>query len=427
MSDTKSDKEIGWIETFYGDYWGKRKKLIIAMFFIPLVFSFFLLLELNCIMALVLNSTYDFHIFHQSIGEMIGVPTIQIIFIVSLVFFLMFSAEGSISLNLFEKPLKSIYEEIYVQKKSDPYMILVKNFVLLSMRLSRRLFRFFLFLVGFAIILIPSIIVGFLNYVHLDLFLVPDFGTFLTLIPAIGEPLKNIILFVVEHIGTSVGLAFQNIPLLFHFLLLFIPLMLLASVADLIEASVSKRQRGNAKKILKNGLKLITMNLNFPCKVARFFYVTFLCLFTDQRNIGLNIPVINSRNIQTAMQNVLGESQSYVARIPLDAEQIISEVEKFPSSVRGEIEDAVKEFQKTLVYKIIKTGMQRPSTRARLLKQQESIKQISVFLCVNAEGVMTYALVREPPPTYMTRVIEMLWCSDPTVKSKIIEELKKIE
>lgn len=63
--------------------------------------------------------------------------------------------------------------------------------------------------------------------------------------------------------------------------------------------------------------------------------------------MALDIPVINSRNIELAMQNVLGKEQKcYVARLPLDARKIISDIEKAPTAIKDEIETAYKTLRK---------------------------------------------------------------------------------
>lgn len=65
--------------------------------------------------------------------------------------------------------------------------------------------------------------------------------------------------------------------------------------------------------------------------------------------------------------------------------------------------------------------------RKRIREAQEFARTMSVFFSVNEEGVMAYALVRVPPPNYATRIVQRFWCSDPTIKDRIIAEIQKLE
>jgi hypothetical protein len=431
MGKKSPNKGIGWIELIYGDYWAKKKKLIVAGLLIPLIFSFFLLLELNCISSAVSDLPYNPIIFFGMIIDNIGVPALVVIFLISVAFFLLFSLHLTSYFRVFETPLKTIHQEIYTQKKSPRYEILVKNFVISTFHYMEKIIYISLYSLGSLIVLIPSLVVGYLFYTYLDLFSMPEIANFISLIPAVGDALKGMVTFILESVVTKISPILQGIPLIYHIIVFFIPMLFLVPLSDLLEATVQKRQRGNIRSILKNGLLFVIKSLNFPRKTANFIYTTFLCLFTDQRTVSLDIPVVNSRNIELAMQNVLGVDQDcYIAKLPLFAQQILSEIERFPASIKNEIEQAYRDIIKKKIFskKMMEALMERKDLMAKFQKQQEYVgKNTNVIFGVNEKGVMAYAIVNLPPPAYMTRIILRLWCTDPTVKGMIVDELRKLE
>lgn len=432
MSKESSNKREGWIETFYGDHWVKRKKLIIGGLFLPLVFSFFLLLEMNCILSIACDFPYDYTILYNRIKMTIGIVTIGAIFLVSIIFFIFYLRHITSSHELFKEPLKAIHQEIFVQKKPDAYMILVKNFCISCIHSLRKTIHLFLFLFGSAIVFIPSITVGYLIYTWVDLFFLPEMANFLTLIPTVGDVLSAIVMFIYESVGSELGVAFQNIPLVYHVVLLTLPMLLLFAISDRIETSVRRRQRGNIRNIFRNGLKNIIEDLDFPKKIANFFYTTLLCLFTDQHCVSLDIFVINSRNVELAMHGVLGRNQKcYTAKLPLNPEKILSEIKKFPDAMLSELESVLGEISEGVMGKLLKAMLESEEWRARIERQTEYlvkvVKNVNVIVGVNEEGVMAYAIINTPPPTYMTRIVTRFWCSDPTVKSRIIDEISRLE
>jgi hypothetical protein len=131
------------------------------------------------------------------------------------------------------------------------------------------------------------------------------------------------------------------------------------------------------------------------------------------------------------MQNVLGVDQDcYIAKLPLFAQQILSEIERFPASIKNEIKQAYRDIIKKKIFskKMMEALMERKDLMAKFQKQQEYVgKNTNVIFGVNEKGVMAYAIVNLPPPAYMTRIILRLWCTDPTVKGMIVDELRKLE
>jgi hypothetical protein len=425
--DRKPEERIGWIEMFYGDYWAKRKKLIVAGFCLPLIFSFLLLLELNCILSLVYGMDHDLIKLYEIIMGFISQFAIWV-FIISIIFFISFSHYLYSYYGVFEKPLRMVHQEIFIKGKPNHYAILVKNFVISCLHSISKMLYLALFLVTFIILLIPSTIVGFTNYLYLDLFFAPQSATFLSLIPVVGEAIKKMILFISESIGTGILATLQSIPLPFQIILLFLPILLSLPISDLVVTTVYKRQRGNVKDILKNGLRFLVSNINFPRKIGTFIHVTFLCLFTDQRTVSLDIPVINSRNIETAIYNTLGLNQKcYVAKLSLDPQKIISDIESFPQPIVEEIKTVYQNIYKKWGLFMTETFMESKYASPSFQKLLASAKNMHVIFGVNENGTMVYAIVEVPPPMYMTRIISRIWCSDPSIKNRIITELNKLD
>lgn len=423
----------GWIETFYGDYWVKRKKLVIAGLFLPLIFSFFLLLEVNCVLSVLYDLPYNHIMLYNRFIVTVGIGTIVAIFLISTVFFVLFSRHSTSYYGMFREPLEVIHQEIYVQKKPDPYIILVKSLCISCLRSAKKIFHLLAFYLGVLVAFVPSIIVGYLIFTWIDLFFLPEMANFLSIIPAIGDVLTEIVHFLLESVVSEAGVALQNIPVVYHTILLALPLLLLLPISDRIETSVHKRQRGNIANILGNGLRFIMANLNLPSKMGGFVYTTFLCLFTDQHCVSIDIPVVNSGNIQLAMQNVLGRNQKhYTAKLPLDPQEIMSQLEKFPEDILKEVEKVFKEeIIEGRLGKAMKTLWENEHWRETMEKQREhflkAIGGLTLIVGGNQDGVMAYAIVSKPPPAYMTRIIQRFWCSDPTVKSRIIDEINKLE
>lgn len=188
------------------------------------------------------------------------------IFLISIIFFFLFSFHLTSYYDTFRKPLEAIYQEIYVQKKANPYQILVKNFCIAGLDSLKKMFYLNLFGWGFAIVFIPSILVGYLIYTHLDLFFVPDVATSISLMPLIGEPLQDMVAFLYESAGREIALGLQSIPLAFQSIILFLPILFIIAVSDLIQATIQRRQRGNIRSILKRGLIFTVFNLKLSRK-----------------------------------------------------------------------------------------------------------------------------------------------------------------
>jgi len=427
----KKRKEIGWIEIFYGDFWAKRKKMIIAGFFIPLFFCFFIHLQFSLLSYWTRD--VDFNLatsFHETMAK-VGYDKFLIL---SLIFggFSIFYLVYSTSLRrIFESPLRETWREIFEEKKQNPRLVLVKNIIISILLFGGKGLRWFIISVLYVVFaFIPGLLLGYLVYVYLDLFSIPSIINFVSVLPGIGDTLQKIASYVAEILGTYAGSAFQNIPPICILLLLAIPIFLTFPVFDRIETRVLRKRRGNIWQILKNGIKLTIFSLNFPQKVANFLYVTFLCLFTDQSTVSFDIPVVNDRNVDTAMHRILGTNQPcYVVRVPImDAPKLVSEIEKLPKSWQKEIEGTFKkEIEKSRLLRFfmqerVSLGMRRGLKRGF----GELVYQRMTF-AMGKNGCIAYASISVPPPTHMTRKVTLLWCSDPGIKERIVDEIERLE
>lgn len=216
-------------------------------------------------------------------------------------------------------------------------------------------------------------------------------------------------------------------------LLVTIPIFLMFPVFDRIETRVLRKQRGNFSQILKNGFGLTIFNLNFIGKVSNFLHRTFLCLFTDQSTVSIDIPVVNDRNVDTAIFNILSTNQRcYVVRVPnFGSPQFFSEIEKLPKPWQEEIwKTFEKESEKSRWLRFFVGMMKEKRARLRMEKLRKSALRRApqwMIFAISENECIVYAFIEVPPPTYMTRIIRRLWCSDPNVKERIIDEIEILE
>lgn len=435
----KPRKEKGWIETIYGDYWAKRKKLIVVGFFIPLLFCFFTYLEFSYILSWMGNIPFDLHSLYFEIIAQCGQPTLLYTFLILIVVSTIILVFFSSLRRFFELPIKRTYQEIFIEKKGLPRTLLIKNIFISSLIHGSRVIDVFIVTLVLMILFIPALFVGYVAYTYINLSSIPTLITNISLLPNIGETLQEVAIFITETIGKEVNQIYINMPPLLIAIILIIPIILLLAVYDLIESNVLRKQRGTFREILKNGLRLIIFNLNLAGKIGGFINTTLLCLFTQQTNVSLNIPVINDRNVEDAFQSVLGGNKvCYIVRVPnLSPAKTIQELEKLPKPLQDEIREALEAEMKKWRFKILKSILEhimKSDTMKSAGKQIENrvsraaTKNLSRIICsMNENGVVAYALVNVPPPTHMTRIISMLWCSDPFVKERIVKKIEDLE
>lgn len=427
----KKRKEIGWIEIFYGDFWAKRKKLIIAGFFIPLFFSFFLYVEFSFLLSWIRGIPFNLEtLFHETMAK-IGYDKFLILFLILLGFSIFYFLYTASIFRFIESLLRKTWREIFQEKKKDPRLVLVKNILISSLVLSRRLFRWLILTMFFVIAFVLGILLSYLFYVYLDLFSIPSIIHFVSFLPFVGDTLTKIATYMVETLGTHAIEAFRNIPPVFAFLLFAILIFLMFPTFDLVETRLLRKRRGNIGQILKNGFRLTTLNLNLLNKLGDFFHRTFLCLFTDQATISIDIPIVNDRNLDIAMHTILSTNQRcYVVRLPAFSSKLVSEFEKLPKLWQEEVKKIFEtELEKSAFLRILaKTTEEKRQKVGEGVRRGlgECVPQWMTF-AIGENGCIAYAMISVPPPTYMTRMITLLWCNDPGIKERIVDEIEKLE
>ena len=424
-------KDSGWIETIYGDFWAKRKKLIIAGFVFPLIFCFLLYLEFSLVLSWMQNTPFNLEALFRSTMERIGYDIFLILFFPLLGFSIVFWFSVRSFLGFFELPLTRTWREVFKEEKKSPRFVLVKNIVISLLRFVGKLFHFLTVAVLYGTSFAPALIWGGLIYLYLDLYSIPNVINFVSLLPGVGDTLKQIATYTAQTFGRHLG-EIQSIPQVCMIPLLGILILLMFPLFDRIQTSVLRKQRGNIKRILRNGFILILYNINFLDKLGRFLYTTFHCLFTDQTKTSLDVHVINDMNVDKAMHKILSTNQRcYIARIPFVGAELISEIERFPEPWQDEIvkifkEEIERSWYLKLLLKLVKEKRTRPMMRgiAQKLSRHEAER---VIFAVSENGCVAYALIGIPPPTYMTRKASILWCNDPTAKERILDEIDKLE
>ena len=428
----KKRKEIGWIEIFYGDFWAKRKKLIIAGLFIPFFFSFFIYLEFSLLLDMMRDTPFNLEtLFYEAMAR-IGYYNFLIlslivvgVSILCLVYFTSF-------IRFFESPLKKTCREILKEKKANPRLVLVRNISMSVLLFSKKVMYWFVFGTAAAIALVPGIILGYLIYVYFDLFSVPSIIKFVSFLPGIGENLQKIATFISETFGTHASTVFYNIPQIYWPLIFAIPVFLMLPIFDRIETRLRTKQRGNIGQILKNGFTLNLLSLNLLSKLSNFLYTTFLCLFTDQSTISIDVPVINDRNIDQAMNTILGTNQRcYVVRLPMMGAEFISEIERLPKLWQEEIKKTFEGLiDESRLLKFLAGMVKEKRTREIMQRPQRRLLRLGtlwITFAIAENECISYAMFKVPPPTYMTRMIMLLWCNDPGIKERIVEEIERLE
>jgi len=431
-------KEHGWIEIIYGDYWTKRKKLIIAGFFMPLFFAFLTFIEFFYIFTHLYGvQTTSKSLFLEIITK-INAKLFGALFLSSVFLFLLIMVYFDYSFSSALKSLlKKTWQEIYEERKANPKAILVKNMLITVVRWFTERLNFILLLPFLYILAILSIFVGYLTYVYLGLFLIPQIVAWITVLPLIGDTLQKIVIIILDVIGQF----FEHVPRIYVVFSLPILIIFLILYSNLVESRTLRKQQESCWQTLKNGLKFMLRHLNFPKKIASFIYYTFLCLLTDQSTVSLDIPIINDRNIDDAMKKVLGTNyQCYVIRISLMGPQSFSEeIEQLPINIRAEImatlEKEIKKWQNKFMAKVMfpileKIVSFRSVTEKSITEYEKRlIKRRNLFLVcgINENGCIAYAIVEVPQPMRITRIISRFWCSDPDIKERIITEIRRLE
>jgi hypothetical protein len=423
MSKTLRKEERGWIETIYGDYWSVRKKLIIAGFFVPMMFSILLLFLMDSISS-IFGFPFEPWIHFQGIITHVGLGIILEFSLLLIVISLLFRYTGERLVKLFHGPLDLIYKEIYIDKKPNQFGILEKNFIITILRSVRRFLVFAFVLTIYGILYIPSLIIGYFSYLLLIVGTVPNLSLIIKYVPFVGEgAASSIDSMFTSMTNISNPSWFNTTTAIILITAILASMLLVFGFIDLVDSNTNIRYRGNGGNVLINGLKTTIGDLHFPNKIANLAYTTILCLFTDQKTTSLNIPIINPKNIEGAIQNAMGSTQEcYIARLPFDIKRIREILEKCPQEFMDEIK---KEYGK--IGERVKTFATSYGRRSYTPRTVTQMANVSIIYGLNSDGVKAYALVLKQPPNYSSRLIQTLWCSDPVVKDRIVHELRTLE
>jgi hypothetical protein len=421
MSKTSSKDRKGWIEAVYGDYWSSKKELIVVGFFAPIVFSFLLLFEVSSVAA-VFNIPFKPWAHFYGFIAWVGLTLIVSFTFLSIVISLLYRyVTEKLGAKLFMAPLDLIYKEIYIDKKPNQFGILEKNFTIATLR-AFKLARSSLTVLGlYGILFIPGLVIGFLGYILFVVILVPNLSLVVKYLPIVGVNVSSSIQTAFASIRNisqpswinTATAAILSISILVIMIFLF-------GFMNLVETNTYSRYRGNIRIVLGSGIFAMIKNLNLPNKIADFAYTTVLCFFTDQKTTSLNIPIINPKNIETAMQNALdGEQECYIARLPLDFNKILENLKKCTPEFIKEIQTELKQVSEEDRIFIESLAKKTPP------KVYTQVGNTSVVCGLN-DGVKAYAILQKQP-VYSSRLIQILWCSDPLTKNRIIDNLQTLE
>lgn len=425
MSKTSPKDQKGWIEAVYGDYWSVKKKLIVVGFFAPIVFSILLLFEMSSVAA-VFNFPFEPWAHFYGFIAWVGLTLIVSFTIVSVVVSLLFRfVNEKLGAKFFMGPLDLIYKEIYIDKKPNQFGILEKNFTIAGIR-AFKLFPYLLVILAlYGILFLPSLVIGYLGYILFIVILVPHLSLVIKYLPIIGV-----------NVSSSIQSAFTSITNISQpswintttatilSIVILVTMIFLFGFMDLVETNTYSRYRGNIRTVLVNGIGAMIRNLNLPYKIADFAYTTVLCFFTDQKTTSLNIPIINPKNIETAMQNALdGEQECYIAKLPLSYNKILENLKKCTPEFIKEIQTELNQVSEDNKIIVTNFAQKNFTLNARARIQMENT---SVVCGLNADGVKAYAILQKQP-VYSSRLIQTLWCSDPIIKNRIIDNLQTLE
>jgi hypothetical protein len=433
----KKEKEMGWLELFYGDHWAKRRKLIIARFFLPLFFSILIYVECSCLRSCIYNEPSDLKLLFLEITTAIGrIPLLALSLILLCAFFFL-QIYFAVRLHYLEPALRATWNEIFVEQKLNPRMVLIKNTFATLIGFIGKFFHFIVLSSVYLILFIPGIIVGFLAWSYFNLFSLPKIVDFVSLIPTIGDTLQEILAFIVDAWGRQISEILANLTPIYGALILAIPIILFLPLANRIETRILRKRRGNIRHVLKDGAYFLISNLNLPSKLAHFISVTLLCSFTDHSEVSIDIPIMNDRNVDQAMQSLLGLNQKcYIVRLPpFNPFRIQQELENLPQPIKDDLSKLLeREFAKLggrvikRIIELTKTSQYARKKLERSLIKVRKLAEQTITICgIGENGVFAYAIVRKPPPEYMTRIVTALRCSDPNVKAKILAKIEELE
>jgi len=197
---------------------------------------------------------------------------------------------------------------------------------------------------------------------------------------------------------------------------------------DLIYSNIYKKQRGSPLKILFRSLFIGIINLNLPSKISLFLYYTLTCLFGEQHQIALQIPIINIRNLDDSIKRVLSIDQKcYVTRRPLFLRyhEFESDLRNLPKEYLETLGQAVNRLSP--LYKIGDERLSKLKEKLEIQLEKNPLSEYIIIYGIAENGTLLYAIIEGPQPERTTRIISRLWCTDPYIKEAILAEIQKKE
>jgi hypothetical protein len=422
MSKGSLKNPLTWLNEIYGEYWSKNNRLIVAGFFVPLVVSILSLFELNSILS-IFSYPFDPWINYRTIVSSISLVVMLSIVIISFGISLILTATvDHLYRSAILKPLELIHKEIYVEKKPNDFGIFEKHLIISTVKSLNKIVVVGIFSLAYAFLYIPSIVAGGLTYVLFMLVAVPEISNIVKFLPIVGQTAADDIqrgFRLLTSVSNPAWLN-QGSSIILSVVLLLCLLSLFAFM-NLIETN-TKCQYRTAKIALSDGFATTISNLNLSRKLANLFFITGLCLFTDQKQVSLNIPVVNSNNVEKAIQSTLSNGEEiYLAMVPINKE-IVETFQKMKPEYREEVKKNLRELDEESIGLMValQTGVKNFT--------KDVTGGGSIVICgLNSQGVKAYAVINKNTSEYSSRTIEVLYCSDPLIKQKILGNLKKLD
>jgi hypothetical protein len=423
MSKPSLKNPMTWLNALYGDHWSTKSVLIIVGFLIPLIFSIVLLFEVNSILSLF-NFPFNPWIYYHSIISRVGLTVIMAVVILSVLLSLITFIVGEYLNKITTiKPLELIYKEVFIDKKTNQLGIFEKHITIQMIKYMKMVIVFFILSTANLILLIPSIIIGLLTYILFALYAIPQLSVIVKIIPFVGESFaQETQHFFNKLITVSQPYALNINGSIIVSVVLAVFIFGMFGFMNLIETN-SKNQYRNPRNALFNGFKTTISNLNLPRKIAQTIYTTILCLFTDQKTISLNISVINSKNVEKAIRKVLSQNlvdeEPMIATLAMERQELKKIFKNMPKEYKTEIVKEAKSLKSSSRAFALGVGSK--------VNQNKKLTGMSMIWGLNSQGIKTYAIISKNSPSYQSRLIQFLWCSDPLIKEAIVDELHKLD
>jgi hypothetical protein len=425
------------LEPLFGDLWKKQRNSILVGIFVAVIIS----LGIVATIASLLNWEYsDGMTMTRLLNRILSTWSnpLSIVFVASVcVFgFWTYSAEqGYFSLvrSVIRVTGKDLFANAIV---ADRDLMLLKNFGIATMAYLWGWRGLLLVLVTFfsAVLYLPAMFVGIIGYCLIAIFGRTIIANFIVSIPQLQY--ISLLLTAMSQAWSSLG-RLEPYPSLMIIILLA-TVILLASYSDVVRCREQRQLRGSPLDVMKRSMGSLTGNLNLPGNIGRLVYLTCSALFTDRRNLSMNIPVISEAKLFETFQERLSENgtrKCLTMRMPIGNE-MARQMMAMPEDMKAEMLESIERSaiaSRSLKF-FAKIFMKRPFSRLmpgekRLSKmskwaerrmEKTQVKQVLICSVAEVDNVSAYAVVELPPPTQRTRIIRLLWCSDYTLKESIV-------